>query len=308
LLTLPFIKQGAGAKSKKFIINYSFRRFFRIYPLYSLYLLLGLITSIALWKIVGLDKPLGYPFVLSLKGFFEHLLLIQGKGVTWTILVEFRYYFVLPILALTYSVILKNKLFPSVALTISLIILSQLIWPQSESKADGYRLGPYLPIFFMGALLAVIFHKWQERKMNENKKALIIVEIIGIFAAITLIFMIPSVSTYILEREIAYTHYHKHYIQFGFLWSVVVFSCTAGIGVLRKFFEISFLRYLGFISFSVYLLHVIVLKVFKRVGLEIPMQGWIMLVVTIVISHISWTLIEKPTSKIRWTKFSGKGH
>lgn len=306
LLTLPFITKGVDATSKNFLMNYSFRRFIRIYPLYFLYLLFGLMTSLVLWKLVGWDKPVGFPFVLSLKDFFEHLLLIQGKGVTWSILVEFRYYFILPILALTYSVVLKNKLFPSVIVTMSLIIISQLIWPQSESIVNDPRLGPYLPIFFMGSLLAVIFHRWRENKMSENKNIVLAVEILGILAAIILIFMIPSVSAYILGKEIAFNYYHKHFILYGLLWSFVVFSCVAGLGALRKFFETPFLRYLGFISFSVYLLHAIVIEVVKRVGIEIPMQGWILLVISIMLSHISWTLIEKSTAKIRLVKATQK--
>lgn len=306
LLTLPFLKKGVSAKRKNFLMNYSVRRFLRIYPLYFFYLLLALISSLVLWKIVGFDKPIGFPFTLSFNDFYEQLLLIQGKGVTWSILVEFRYYFILPILALTYAVVFKNSLLPSVILTIGLIILSQLIWPQSESANNDPRLGPYLPIFFMGSLLAVIFHKWQENKFSENKNLVITVEVLGLLAILTLIFMIPSISTYILGKEIVPTYYNKQYILFGLLWSVVVFSCVAGFGVLRRFFEISFLRYLGFISFSVYLWHLSVIEVIKRIGTDIPMQGWIMLVLTIAISHISWVLIERSTSKIRLVNLTQK--
>lgn len=302
LLTLPFIKKGVGATNKYFLLNYSFRRFFRVYPLYFLYLLLGLTSSLVLWKIFDLDKPIGAPFTLSFKDFIEHLLLIQGKGVTWSILVEFRYYFVLPILALTYSVVLKNKLLPSVILTIFLIILSQFIWPQSESLINDPRLGPYLPIFFMGSLLAVIFHKWQENNLCENEKLVLAIEVLGILAALILIFMIPSVSSNVLQKEIALNYYHKQFILFGFLWSIVVFACITGFGILKRFFESQALRYLGYISFSMYLLHVIVLEAMERVSAEMSGNGWVMLMLTVLVSHISWTFIEKPTSKIRLVK------
>lgn len=302
LLTLPFIKKGAEAKSKTFLMNYFLRRFFRIYPLYFIYLLLGLITSLLLWKIFNLNKPVGIPFFLSFKDFVKQLLLIEGRGVTWSILVEFRYYFILPILGLTYSVFFKNKLLPSITLTIVLVILSQIFWPSSESVVNDSRLEPYLPIFFMGSLLALIFHKWQQSSLSSNKKVVFAIELLGILAVIILIFMIPSVSSFILGREIVYNYYHQQFILFGLLWSIVVFSCVAGAGLLRNFFENSFLRYLGFISFSVYLLHGIAIHFVKKVGGEMPMQGWIMLILTIIISHISWMLVEKPTSKIKLVK------
>lgn len=302
LLTLPFIKKGNDSKNKNFLMNYLLRRFFRIYPLYFIYLLLGLITSLVLWKIFDLNKPVGIPFVLSLTDFFEHLVLIQGKGVTWSILVEFRYYFVLPVVALTYSILLKNKLFPSIVLTVALIILSQVFWPQSQSVTNDPRLGPYLPIFFMGSLLAVIFHRWQESSLGRNKTVVLFVELLGVLSIIILVLMTPSVASIILTEKVADNYNHNQFMLFGLLWSIVVFSCVVGSGVLRKFFENPFLRYLGFISFSVYLLHVIVFGIVEKVGAEIPMRGWITLVLTVAVSHISWMLIEKPTSKIRLVK------
>lgn len=78
-----------------------------------------------------------------------------------------------------------------------------------------------------------------------------------------------------------------------------MFACVTGFGILKKFFESQALRYLGFISFSMYLLHVIVLEVIERVSTEMSGKGWVMLMLTVLVSHISWTFIEKPTSKIR---------
>jgi peptidoglycan/LPS O-acetylase OafA/YrhL len=303
LLTLQFIRKGPEAKNKNFLINYFFRRFIRIYPLYSLYLLLGLITSLVLWKIFDFDKPVGIPFFLSFKDFLEHLLLMQGKGLTWTIIVEFRYYCILPILALTYSIIFKNKLIPSIALTVTLIILSHFFSSQSDlaSTSRDLRLETYLPLFFMGSLLALIFHQWQKSSWSYNKKVVFAIELLGISSLIMLILLIPSVSSFIIGREVAFDFYHKQFIPFGLLWSMVLFSCVAGLGILRNFFENSFLRYLGFISFSMYLLHIILLDLdfVKKRGADIPMLGWILLILTIGISHLSWMSIEKTTSKIR---------
>jgi peptidoglycan/LPS O-acetylase OafA/YrhL len=305
LLTLPFIKKREDAMNKGFLLNYAFRRFFRIYPLYFLYLLLGLVTSLTLWKILDLAKPFGIPFTLSAQDFFEHLILVQGKGVTWSIAVEFRYYFVLPVLALVYSVFFKNKLLPSIILTVILIIIGQYFWPPlsgSGSIQDEPRLGRYLPIFFMGSLLAVIFYRWQESTLSKNKKVILAIELLGFSAIFVLIYMIPSVSRIFLGNEMPMDYYHHHYVLFGLLWSIVLFSCLSGIGVLRNFFENRFLRYLGFISFSAYLFHGIILGAFNKLGADIPMKGWIELVLTIAVSHISWVLIEKPTSKIRLVK------
>ena len=298
LLTLPFIKKQGEAKSFNFLLNYFSRRFFRIYPLYFIYLLLALATS-KLAAIVHYGESKGIPFYLTFKDFIEHLFLIQGKEVTWSIVVEFHYYFVLPFVALAYSVVFKNKLIPSILFTLGLIVLSQVFWPQHDAVPNDLRLGPYLLIFFMGSLLALLFHKWQEHPLSKNNKVILAIEITGILALLVLIFLIPSVSSFFLEKKIPFNQYHEEFIIFGLLWSIVLFSSITTRGVIRRFFEYPFLRYLGFISFSAYLLHEIAMSLISKVGVNHLMQGWFTLALTILLSHISWTLIEKPAAKIK---------
>jgi len=302
LLTLPFLKRGKDAANPGFLANYALRRFTRIYPLYVLYLFLSLVTTAVLWKIFDLKRPFGIPFPLSFNGFIDHIFLMQGRGVTWSILVEFRFYFFIPLLALTYSIIFRNRLLPSIALTAALTVASQLVWPQATATVNDPRLGPYLPIFLMGSLLALIFHRWQESSFPGNKKARILVELAGVAAAITLVSMIPSVASVLHGKIIPFNYYHKEFITFGLLWSIVLFASVAGDGILKKFFSSPPLRYLGFISFSVYLLHVIAVGLIRLYVPGIPLQGWAMLLATIAISHITWTFVEKPSSKIRLPK------
>lgn len=307
LLTLPFVKKGAEAVNKYFLMNYLIRRIFRIYPLYIFYLLLALLTSLVLWKIFNLDRPLGIPFYLSPNDFFGQLFLMQSRGVTWSILVEFRYYFILPILAITYATILKNNVILSTILTIILIVLNDFVWPEMvppELVTNDPRLRTYLPIFLIGSLLAVLVHRWETSSLSHNKSAVQILEIFGVLAILILIFMIPSVHAYFYGRQIS-EEFSSNYNQnqlllFGLLWSIVVFACVAGSGYLKTIFETTLLRFMGFISFSVYLIHVIVLQLVTAfVKVPMPMQGWMVLVLSIIISYASWWLIEKPTSKIR---------
>ena len=267
--------------------------------------MVGLLTSLFLGKLLGSSSIVGIPFNLSINEFIKHLLLIQGKGVTWSILVEFRFYFVLPVFAFILSVLLNNKPLPTVACTVFLIALTQLIWPQFESGINEKGLGYYLPIFFMGSLLAVLYQNWLANGLAFNRRACIMVEFAGIISAIILIMMTPSLMSWLKNQPIPRDYFHKHFILHGFLWSVVVFASIAGVGLLRKLFEFSVLRYLGFISFSMYLLHVIPLFMMEKLNINIahdlPMLGWIMLLVTVLFSHLSWLFIEKPTSKIRYS-------
>lgn len=304
LLTYPFVVKGKEAFTQPFIISYFVRRFFRIYPLYVVYLLAALITSQLLGRILQVEKVVGIPFNLTIVEFIKHLFLIQGKGVGWSILVEFKFYFLLPFLGFAFAVVLKNRLLPVILLTLILIGLCQWFWPSSESTVNEIRVGYYLPIFLMGSMLSVVYRYWQTNRLTENKKTAVFIEILGIFAAVLLILMTPSISSRIFGQNLPKDFYHKEFVLYGVLWSLVVFAVIAGAGMLRRLFELSVLRYLGFISFSMYLLHIVPLFISRKLNLDIPndfpMLGWIFLALTIAMSHLTWMLIEKPTSKIRY--------
>lgn len=288
LLTYPFIRKGQEAMTPYFLANYGLRRFLRIYPIYFLYLLLGLFTTFLHSRITHSDIPVGIPFDLNVPECIAHLFLLQGKGVTWSILVEFRYYFILPLLALTFSILLKNHLYRSLILVTVLIIVSQFLWPSALSSENDPRLGPYLSIFFMGSFLAVLYNHWQEHQFFRYKSLTIYIEIAGYISLLILFLMIPSVASFVIGRELPFNYNHKQFLLFGVLWSLVVFACIVGYGGLKRFFEIRILRYLGFISFSVYLSHEVVVRILSS-RVNVPyLQGWLILGVTILLSHVSW--------------------
>lgn len=299
LLTYSFLVKRTKVFSIDFFANYFVRRVARIYPLYSLYLLLGLISSWTIWRILGSSEPIGIPFVLTVDEFFRHILLLQGKSVTWSILVEFRYYFVLPLLAIIYIYLLDYRFIVSSIFTVILLSASIILWPPSLSYVNDPRLGPYLPIFFMGSYLALLYHHWNLRGMQNNRRLRYAVETLGLTAMVVIVLMTPSVMSLIVGRSLPFDTFHKQFLLFGFLWSLVLFSALCGLGVVGRLLELSVLRYLGFISFSIYLLHPMVKGIFAKFGEDLPLLAWIILAVTVLLSHISYLIIEKPSSNIR---------
>lgn len=299
LLTYPFVTRGRDALDRRFLLNYFLRRFLRIYPLYVVYLLLALVTTFGLWRLTGASKPVGLPFTLSGQGFVDHLTLQEGLGVTWSIVVEFRYYFVLPIVALVYSLILGNRLWPCAIFTLALILVCAGLWPQSESLINDSRLGPYLPVFLSGSFLAVAHHHWRTSVTPANGRAHFLLELCGLAALSALVLLIPAVARFVSGTEIPWDFFRTQFLLYGVLWAIVVFAASNARGLLRRLFEVQPLRYLGFISFSMYLWHILVPRALKALSTGTILDGWVWLAATIVISHVSWLLIEKPTSRIR---------
>ncbi len=302
LLTHPFLAKGSQAFGKDFLINYFMRRFFRIYPLYFVYLLLKLIATMFLFKAMAIPKPADSPFTLTFHEFIKHLMLLQGKGVTWSIMVEFRFYFLLPLIAFCLCIILKNRVLPGFLFTTAAILVTQLFWPESEMLKNDDRLAPYLPVFLMGSFLALCHYRWKSSRWATHKKAAIALEIAGALALLTVVALIPSVFSLLSGHPQHSMDLYKHLIFFGLLWSVVLFASINGYGFIRRIFESWPLRQVGFISFSIYLLHPIIIGTVERYFhyTSGTMLGWFLLLITIALSYGSFYLIEKPSSRIRY--------
>jgi peptidoglycan/LPS O-acetylase OafA/YrhL len=301
LLTQPFLRIQQPASIRKFLSNYAFRRFLRIYPLYCIVLLIGLVISWIYWWLIRSDLGFDIPFTRSIKLFAEQLLLIRGEGVTWSIPVECEYYFILPIIALTYRFILKNRPVHCALFSVTLIIICEILWPESNPLINVLYVGPYLPIFLIGGLCAVVFETWRVTPVLAGSHMSLILEVIGFAAIVILILMTPSAMSLITKTHIIFTYNQQYFIPFGLLWAAVLCACIGGTGILRRIFESRALRYLGFISFSFYLIHFTFIEIALRMGRTGIIATWLVLLATIIASTISWRLIERPTSRLRFS-------
>ena len=319
LLTYPFIAKGKDSFTFPSLSNYAWRRVLRVYPLYFLYCLLALATTPFVSQLIPAGavptsgKEPGIPFLLTPWEFGEQMLLLKGKGLTWSILVEFKFYFVLPVLALCYVVLFRRSLWLSGLLTAAGVAAATFAWPDSET--NDARLGPYLPIFLIGSFMALLHWHWQEQKWIQTRPAQIGLEVAGWCSLAVLVALIPSVASALTGRELDYNTFHKQFLLFCLLWAVVLVATIHGYGGLRAIFANNALRFFGFISFSFYLLHVIVLnamntiyhKLLDHSGLSPtverlianPLLGWSILAVVTLVSYVSYRLIEKPLASLR---------
>lgn len=316
LLTYPFLLKAEKAFEKNALINFTVRRFFRIYPLFVAYLLFAFASSFAVGHFLGKAES-GIPFYLTLSDFIQHVFLQEGKGVTWSILVEFRYYFVLPLMGYLFAILLRGKLLLSMVTIVGLIALGQVFYPQAESLTNDPRLWPYLPVMLTGTGLAVLQYHWKDWGWDKEKSKQRIVEAIGWIAIIGCVFSIPSVYYVVLDRghecralvgtvdfgaKECHKIFHHAFIEQTLLWGAVLFAAINGNSWLRKIGEWMPLRYLGWISFSFYLFHPIFIQIWKNVPFELPsyLIFWLILGTTILASHVSYKIIELPSSKIKY--------
>ncbi len=301
LLSLPLLKQGYGVLTFRAMSHYWQRRFFRIYPLYTLYLLLGLVSSAIFFTYLG-KSNVGVPFALDLGGFVQHMLLQEGKGVTWSIAVEFKFYFALPFIVLAAFAARPLGLWAPVTLLLGLLLLSQVLSPQSESAVNDTRVLPYMPIFLLGVLLAVLQDANNRGQLHLTDN--LALRLLGYVGVLGILLMSPSVYS-VLAGHVENDHFHRQFVLYGFLWSFVLMSAVNVNGLVQRVFAWPGLRFFGALSFSLYLFHPIVIRVLKTLHIDTPVNAWIVVLASTLAAYISFAVLEGPVSrfKLRRTHF-----
>ena len=280
-----------GKANAKFWANYFTRRFMRIFPLYIIALLVfygcykaGFATPIHDWATIG-----------------RHLTLQQGLGIFWSIAVEFKYYFISPLIMAFCNYVLKWDL---TKVTIFLLVLMGIsVYLQAKYKYDEVTLVRYLPVFLIGTLLSiyeVILEKKRDLKLFKSKW----LEYAGLLCLLLIIISIPSVYArlFLNEGQKYPLSDSLFYVPYAITWSVILMAVKYGnLNVLKRFFEITAIRFLGIVSFSAYLFHLLVLKIAEMHKLHIPIyfQAYVFLVFVCITSFLSYVLIERNLQKIR---------
>jgi peptidoglycan/LPS O-acetylase OafA/YrhL len=305
LLTLPLLKKGREVLSFPVMSNYWQRRFFRIYPLYTIYLLLAAASTLVIFLLFG-KSGIGIPFALDFYGFLNHLALQEGKGVTWSIAVEFKFYFILPIFIFGIVFVRNYGNGALLLLFFVLLILSQLVLPQSESTTNDARLLSYMPIFIIGIFLAVLQDYINTRK-NKPQYVTLVLSWMGYIGLGGAILMTPLVFS-MFGDKVPNNFFHKQFILYAVVWSLVILSAVNVDGFIKIFFTLKFLRFYGAVSFSLYLFHVIFISAltfigeFYRTELNGYISAWGVLFGSTVAAYISFRLLESPISKYKLSR------
>jgi len=294
LLTLPLLTLGKNIFSKQQISYYWSRRFFRIYPLYFLYLLLALLSSVLINNIFG-PKTWAIPFQLSLVEFGQHIFLQSGKSVTWSIAVEFKYYFILPFIALLLSAVLHNNFVN--CLSFLLFSITGLLLFQNQTWGSTDVL-PYLPVFLFGALLAVVQYQLKTSAFRFNAHSYRhLFNVTAYICLLILIVMIPAVYS-VLFKPVEYNFFAQSFLLYSCLWSIIIFSLVnSGRSLLSDFLSSRIPCFLGKISFSVYLIHPIFIDMMRHFKIITPFNAWIVLILTLITANFSYKLIELRVAK-----------
>jgi peptidoglycan/LPS O-acetylase OafA/YrhL len=294
-----------GRANAKFWANYFLRRFLRIYPLY----ILALFIFYGSYK-MGFASP-----IHNLQTIGRHLTLQEGLGIFWSIAVEFKYYFLSPLIMAFCNYALKWDLkkvtvFILILIGVSIFIQAKYIHGNISDKGisdkgakENISLITFLPIFLTGTLLSiyeVVLEKTRNLKAFKSSK----LEYAGLICFALIILSTPALfsSLFLRNGEKYFLSNSAFFFPYAIIWSVVLLATKYGnLHILKSFFQLTFMRFLGIVSFSLYLFHLIILKLVEQQKFHIPhsLQLYAFVIGASIMSFFSYVLIERQLQKVR---------
>ena len=291
LLTRIYV--GAASKKGPFanIPSFYSRRFYRIFPMYSVVLILLLVAPQSMVIAMLAHDPFR---------FSDNLLFIYPQSIFWALSVEFNYYLVIPILSLIYILSTKAKIGPLFLLLSAGLVMIAFYQLQITElvPSDNHQYLPNgLTAFLAGSSIA-FFHMEYISKLNHptfRSLGIIMVALgaLGIAAAF------PVAGNWLghLIDDPGLLMPLRTQSSIALSWAIMLAGLLFGPQPLRDIFAIPWLRFVGLISFSVYLLHAWILSLGGSYLLNtfgfVP-TFIICLIPILGISAATYLLIEKP--------------
>lgn len=269
-------------------------RFARIYPLHIVTLFLLVLTGGYLRTTDGETALkifsqlfLLHPFIPDMDYFFAF------NSPSWSLGCEQLFYFLFPFLALWLSN--TRKLLGLLIVVGCCVIWGMYFTPDQQIRGYWY-VNPLsrLPDFLVGMLLYQLYEK---KRMNWSRQKATWFEIGAISMFVAFYY---AGSAGLLPKVYRYSVYYWVPV------SLVIYVFAVNRGTLSRFLSNKYLVIGGDISYSIYLLHLLFIGLYKQTGWNYPWQVVIpgVLLSTIGCSLLSFYYFEKPVNRYIRNRFS----
>lgn len=255
--------------------TYAVSRGARVLPLYYAVvvgaLLLLIVLGNPLYKIFGPGDA------------FATLFLLEGSGIFWSIPVEIHFYIVFVLLWWA-----RSKGLFALCLAGLLALQACALWAFDQNGIEGRWLTSWLHIFALGGLLAMGRHRIGGRNLPPAAHAL------GWAALIGLIFVAPALRH---ALGIPVDHAMRDPFTIGVTVAVLV-AASLNLGPMR-YFAVGWARWLGRMSFGIYLLHILFIGIAVKLAPIIPLPGFglaFVIVGTLLAAWFANILLERPSA------------
>jgi peptidoglycan/LPS O-acetylase OafA/YrhL len=315
LLFLPFARAFHTKGKSPNLKGYFIKRLFRILPAYYLFLFASIFIIYPQQYLASQALP-----QIAANMFFMQTFMFSTPvypaiiGVTWTLVIEMQFYFVLPIVAYFF---LGKRGYVSLPVVLAIVFIYRFVmlsyWNANPTSADfnyfyasEYNLLGVFDNFAIGMVLANFYQSNLINGMTERGRKFI-------DACKKLIWVVPilllfSLSQYFLWRFDSHQEFAWYF--FSFFLDITVYTCFAIVMVyviyhqsrLRNLLRLRYLGIIGVVSYSVYLVHLTVVNQLSGTILFSSLHGWdryfllmpMTLLISLAIAVVVYLLVEKP--------------
>ena len=274
------------------------RRFSRVMPLFMF--VVTFLYLIHPFEIFGIS--LAILGMYNLQQLFEHLILFKTHNYLWTIPVEVSFYILFPAF---WAINKSDKIFLIVIFLLLFHIHIVMFWIPGfwgpgpfDHLPTALRLRSYLPFFLIGIMAYMVYRATLDSPTAPNVR---VYDLGFIGSAVGICVSLPPIREFLTGRTNTVT-YDRVLMAF-----LLIFFMTAPFSrIALQTFGNAFMKYMGKISYSVYLWHLPILFFFDRANkadsvlalpASLPINFAMMAAIVIAVSHASYHLIERPCQR-----------
>lgn len=217
----------------------------------------------------------------------------SGYVHLWTIPVEFKFYGLLPLIALAFLAT-RHQLgqVPTLLLCATLILGHQLVWPYWDTPDNSVLTRWYLPSFILGCYIAVLMPEVR-KNINERNATLV-----GFFVITMLVALTPGVRNYIFGMPFDRWLMDK-FVFLSALWALFLLFHADGKGLFGRVLKHKVFVKLGAWSYSIYLIHWMVYSKLSAGHQNSLLWSIFSLFVAVLLGAVIYYLIESPIERFR---------
>jgi peptidoglycan/LPS O-acetylase OafA/YrhL len=295
LLTSLLVRALTRGPFTKVLSTYALRRVFRIYPMF--------LVTIACLALFPAFRDM--MFAKQEFSYIDQIFLLNAGGIFWAVGVEFEFYLLLPLIPIAF-VLTKHPLarLGIIAATTVVIIL---VWVASRTyfqfPPNYPHLAPYLHLFLGGVALALTNIMIQDGDMPVPPKNLALAFLwVGLAGSL---YVVPAIGknfvSPILGTE-ALFHFLASPEGVTASWALVLVGILHGGAAVQRAFALPWLRFIGVISYSIYLMHIFTLSQIMPWQNYLGIGGALAtsVLATILLASATYVGIERPFMRLRF--------
>jgi peptidoglycan/LPS O-acetylase OafA/YrhL len=299
-LITTLLRREAEANGRVSLKLFYLRRVFRILPPFYLVLALALVLSLTGVLARGFSVPALMAQALHYSNFYviahgwEGLL--GGTGVYWSLAVEEHFYLVFPAI---YALMIKGKLAGktqhAVLLALCALVLAWRSWLWFGLGASWDRTYIGSDARFDAMLFGCALAVWGNPALDyEQNKTPNVYELVAAAVGLGLLLV-----TFVV-RDLSFRVSIRYSLQGVALYPLFFFAVRHPRWGVVRFLNLRPVRFVGTLSYSLYLLHQVMLYVVERnVALPSAAQSTLALALSFGLAYCMWRFVEKPSAKLR---------